>query len=373
MNPWRFDALARSITPLRTCRFLGRVAGLGAVSSVAFLAVDSTSAGAGKRQVAGEHNVRGKKVIMSVDGETVHVPRKKRKKFVARGAKRGKCHAEPVCTPVCTGCGGPDGCGGTCPGCAAGTICVNDTCQACTLTCDDTPGACGDALKAGLAEGGTMYLCPGTYEGTFTPTADAEIYGAGGDTDDPLSSTILVAPTNSRVMSITTGISLLLSGVRVTGGRTSGAGGGIYLDHADAEFSLRNSVISGNEASYIFVSGGGIANYHATVTISHSEISGNSTLGNGGGISNQSGNLTITNSTIARNSAGENGGGIYQDASGVTTLDATVTVTGNEANVIGGGTSGGGVYRAGGTVNINGAAVTGNEPDQYAGGISGCS
>jgi hypothetical protein len=337
MDSPRFEGLTRTIDRHLSRRLLGRVASLGVLTGLALVKTDMPGAAARRRPVRDEHNIRGNKAVICFEGSTIRVPKKKRKKYLARGATRGKCKPQPTCTPVCTGCGGPDGCGGTCPGCAAGSICIDNACQSCTITCDDTPDVCGEALQTELEQGGAIILCPGLYEGTFLPTEDAEIYGAGGNTDDPSISTILTASEGSRVISITEGVTLLLTGVRVAYGDHPSQGGGILVNHDQAELVIQHSVITENQVTGPGGTGGGIANTAGTVTISHSEIS--------------------------FNTASSNGGGIYNAGTATTSLAPTVTITENTATT----GTGGGIYRASGTVNLNGASVKLNSPDQCDG------
>ena len=104
---------------------------------------------------------------------------------------------------------------------------------------------------------------------------------------------------------------------------TGYVGGGIYNDgyYGGASVQISNSTISGNSSP---VAAGGLANIgsfgSASLEISNSTISGNSAGGgNGGGIANSgdhpgSATLQISNSTISGNSA-TTGGGISNDAS----------------------------------------------------------
>ncbi|MFT4037164.1 MAG: hypothetical protein QM692_03210 [Thermomicrobiales bacterium] len=361
MDSVTFDAITRALS-----RRSLAAAVIGVAAGASALATPDASAR--KRRVRGEHNVRGNKAIMCINGETKRVAKSKRKKWLKKGATRGECQANPVCTPVCTSCnGGSDGCGGTCPVCTASQVCVNGACKACNLTCDDTPIACGDALDTALAAGGDIYLCPGLYEGTFSVDTNVNIYGAGGDTEDPAISTILeVQPGDITQVMVIRGkdlTSVLISGVRVTGGNNGGFGGGIEID-MDGEVIIENSVINKNRAWETVGLGGGIGLRAGNVTIRNSEISENEGY-HGGGLYNDGATLTIIDTTIRDNSAYENGGGLFNDA-GTTSLATTVAITENDA-ATGGSGAGGGIYQGGGTVNVNGATVNLNTPDQCSG------
>ncbi|MBX7105661.1 MAG: right-handed parallel beta-helix repeat-containing protein, partial [Gemmataceae bacterium] len=181
-----------------------------------------------------------------------------------------------------------------------------------------------------------------------------------------------------------------LSGVRITGGSTSGGGGGVHvgdatkltlsdvlIDHCQstltggggvsldyaAELTLRNCAVSdcsGFSGGAIAVNKGGtlmlenlsLCNNQATlagggavafagaalsdlVGVRNSTISGNTSAGQGGGIflSSFTGTLQVDNSTIVKNSAKSgSGGGIGQSASttGTMVINSTI-VSGNSA------------------------------------------
>ena len=131
-------------------------------------------------------------------------------------------------------------------------------------------------------------------------------------------------------------------------------GGAIFNSGA---LTIHGSIISGNSSD----GGGGIYN-GGTLTVDYStisgNISGNNVAGRGGGIYNQ-GTLTLTNSTVSGNLAGAYGGGIYN--TGTLTLNNS-TVSNNTSDSdddnVG---DGGGIFRAGGTVNIKGSIVAGNK------------
>ena len=114
-----------------------------------------------------------------------------------------------------------------------------------------------------------------------------------------------------RLMAVGESGDLTLQRVTLSGGSSSGSGGGILNAGG---LTVENSTISGNTAN----DGGGIYNSGALgigsgfLSINNSTISGN-TANNGGGIFNFSsqylaGWLTITNSTISGNSANRAGG-----------------------------------------------------------------
>jgi hypothetical protein len=128
-----------------------------------------------------------------------------------------------------------------------------------------------------------------------------------------------------------------------------GSGGGIYNDGyaGSATLTIANCTISGNSAW----PGGGIYNDQGTVTIASSTLSGNSDNGyNFGGAIVNIGRLTITNSTLSGNSAAF-GGAIY-NWQGATLTITSNTFSGNFCSNPTWAAHGGGVYNGGGTLNI---------------------
>jgi CSLREA domain-containing protein len=142
------------------------------------------------------------------------------------------------------------------------------------------------------------------------------------------------------------------------------------------KFTLANSLVTGNSTSD---QGGGIDNAGLAFTdvvgeITNSTVARNSAV-EGGGIANfRVGRLTITKSTIAGNSA-RTGGGIFNQARG-RLGDATVTlrnstVSGNSANLVGGG-----IFNEGdlatdvfGQITLTNSTVARNRATQQGGGI----
>ncbi|HEY2413794.1 MAG TPA: CSLREA domain-containing protein, partial [Pirellulaceae bacterium] len=146
----------------------------------------------------------------------------------------------------------------------------------------------------------------------------------------------------SRVFNINDGRSLTQSevtivGLSLTGGDVTGIGGAISSSEI---LSLIDSTVSGNSAR----TGGGI-------------YSGDFSNGK---------KLTIIRSVIQNNSAVANGGGVFASGSdGLVEMSDSV-VSNNTAGVVG---SGGGVFVAGGTMNINRTSIRGNSANRGGGGI----
>ncbi|MFT4039315.1 MAG: hypothetical protein QM692_14100 [Thermomicrobiales bacterium] len=140
MDTPRFDALARGAARVHRralAALLGAAAGL--VAGVA-PALDDAPGASAKRRVRGEHNVRGNKAIMCIDGATRKVPKKKRKAYLAQGATRGAC-ASATCPAGQKACNG---------GCIASTACCTNADCTSPATCQN--GACVAPLRCG--EGG---------------------------------------------------------------------------------------------------------------------------------------------------------------------------------------------------------------------------
>ena len=191
---------------------------------------------------------------------------------------------------------------------------------------------------------------------------------------------------------------------------------------------VKRSTIGGNFLSGAGASGGGLFNDGGTLTVSNSEIvfneavraggaieanGGTTTIdsgsklndndagptpGNGGAVHlTGAGKVDITDTTVARNSATAEGGGLWNSAAGTMTVSgaklAGNTAAGDEMDQGGGGLyndggslaldgtaissnsatgtsgSGGGVLNNGGTVAITGSAVIGNDSNRAGGGI----
>ncbi len=140
----------------------------------------------------------------------------------------------------------------------------------------------------------------------------------------------------SRVFLITPGpifneVSLI--GLTITGGQTSGTGGGI-LTNGQSEIALTRCTVTGNRAA---AGGGGVAGDY--VFVYESTISDNETSGDGGGILSFI-ELIVQGSTISENNSGGVGGGIgflnFIAALDSGTLSQT-TVTRNNSQGPGGG------------------------------------
>ncbi len=130
-----------------------------------------------------------------------------------------------------------------------------------------------------------------------------------------------------------------MSGLTVTGGDASSAGGGIF--GRVGSLTLNQMKITGNAAR---TGGGGVAMSQGTLVLNDSTVTNNSSGGSrgaGGGINVFGGQLTVARSTISGNIATNFGGGIYFSDSVSTTANQLVidhsTISNNSATQGGGG------------------------------------
>src|SRR6266436_4551401 len=147
-----------------------------------------------------------------------------------------------------------------------------------------------------------------------------------------------------RIFQIGTGADVTIDRLTIMNGNQNvpgGEGGGI--DNFHATLTITNSTLSSNSA----LLGGGIDNNHATLTITNSTLSGNSATAGGGinsdGEASGSATLTITNSTLSGNSATTGGGILNSGFDG----DATLSIGGTVLNA---GGSGANIFNNSGTV-----------------------
>jgi hypothetical protein len=158
----------------------------------------------------------------------------------------------------------------------------------------------------------------------------------------------------SRVFQIDGGVEAAVSGLTITGGSTSGAGGG--LDNSGT-VTVSNCVFSSNSADLF---GGGLANeFGGTAIVSGSSFSGNSANSSGGGLYNFE-TSTVSNCTFNGNSASD-GGGILNEPGGKVTVSGS-TFSSNSAIFDGGGLDNFG------TVTVSSSTFTSNSALSGSGG-----
>ena len=231
-------------------------------------------------------------------------------------------------------------------------------------------GLAGD-LRFCLTHAGSGDVIGFGVVGTVELTAALPVLTFDVAIEGPGASLLIVHGAGGKVFWIGGGTTVLLSGLTVTGGTSSG--GGIFNQ---GTLTLNNSTIKDNTAGNPTNGGGtgaGIWNYaNATLTLNGSTVSGNSAVGNlsyapsrGGGIAND-GTLTLTNSTVSGNSASDGyGGGISNSPAGTLTLTNS-TVSGNSSPGTGGS---GGLDNSGALITGN-SIVAGNSDGDLSGDVT---
>lgn len=147
-----------------------------------------------------------------------------------------------------------------------------------------------------------------------------------------------------------------VGGGAITGGYTSGDGGGIWNE---GTLTLEGGAITGNHAQK---NGGGVYNdARATLNLKGGEISNNYAGSEGGG-AYTNGVLEQTGGEFKGNSALTGGG---MRINGGTATVAGGVMTGNAATAY----HGGAIYIGGGTLNLYGGTLTGNRATMEGGGI----
>jgi uncharacterized repeat protein (TIGR01451 family) len=255
-------------------------------------------------------------------------------------------------------------------------------------TCDETVCTLRGALWVAAA-GGNIVFASGL-QGTINLNAgnlgisqDLTVDGDGRITLDAKGLARVL-----RVSGISGKPTVKLSNLKLTGGATQNAGGGIVV--SDASLVLDHVTVTGNRADDS--SGGGIILIRSDATIVSSSVSGNivassgtaiprgggifvdddselnlvnstvdgnqSPNGSGGGIANH-GKTTIIASTVSNNSAQFAGGGILSDQASATIIGSTFS--GNSA------AQGGGIFNSLASTDVRSSTVTGNKAPEGAG------
>ena len=161
----------------------------------------------------------------------------------------------------------------------------------------------------------------------------------------------------------------------VISNNTSTTGPAIYVsgNNAVSSLTINNCIVKNNTNTGASVYGGGIAS-SAVISISNSQISGNTCSYRGGGIAVLIGTatlkskLTMTNCTVSGNSATGVDGGICIQGTSTNVTDiitlTNCTISGNTTAAVGGGGIGFGVGASGATwacsIVVNNCTITGN-------------
>ena len=185
------------------------------------------------------------------------------------------------------------------------------------------------------------------------------------------------------VFQVDNGVTASLSGLTISGGSTTGYGGGLANDGtatltdctiaSDTSFdggggvynaggsslTLDGCTIADDSAGFY---GGGIDN-NGSAAISNSTVDSNTAELVGGGLGNN-GVAVITGCTFSDNTAWDGGAGMATFSNGTSTLTG-VTLSGNSTQG-----RGGGVYDSFGTIALTGCTVSGNSANGGGGGLA---
>lgn len=233
---------------------------------------------------------------------------------------------------------------------------------------DTAVGSCA----AGSGPGDTVMVPAGNY--VFSTASELNVLDDTDVTGAGAASTTIDANGLSRVFSVRNSTSTI-EGLTITGGSSSNDGGGINSE--SSQLTVRDSVVTANSSGS---DGGGIDSDDGgnSLTLIRTEVSNNTSASEGGGIrlDNSDTTLSITDSTVTGNTADTEGGGIHIDNT------ATVTITGS---TISGNTTlhtrsipcdqgGGGISQDSGGVDssltITNSTISGNSaPNSCGGGI----
>lgn len=249
---------------------------------------------------------------------------------------------------------------------------------------DGTPGSCSEvALNAALVLGGTITFNCGTAQIDLSSTkviaAAVTLDGGGAIT--------LSGQAANRLFAVGSGAALTLQNIVLEDGYSSGDGGAIYNE---GTLELENSTIRNSRSE---LSGGAIVNY-GQLSVTNSLLEGNQAL-NGGALYPRWGGsqtsitnsvlrdnhatdttngwggailiwdgagVTVTDSEISGNTA-QSGGGIYNFANSALVLQLNTRVEGNTASL-----DGGGIYNDG-LIVLDHAFIDANTADGGGGGL----
>ncbi len=227
-----------------------------------------------------------------------------------------------------------------------------------TTLADDGPGSLREALAI-IAPEGTITFDPALAGGTVTLTSgqleiDRSVTVDGSDAAD-----LTVSGNNSsRVFQIAAGTTVTISDLTVADGSAAPQGGGILnfgILNLERMTVTNNSETSGGGAAFD-LGGGGIYNGDgATLNLSDSTVSNNSTAGQpGGGIYGFfNSTINIDSSTISGNVAGDVAGGIRTLG---TVEMVNSTISGNTSTAW----HGGAMFSTDGGVTITNSTIVGN-------------
>ncbi|WP_202818832.1 hypothetical protein [Actinosynnema sp. ALI-1.44] len=208
--------------------------------------------------------------------------------------------------------------------------------QNASVPCDETALVTA-VTSANAAGGGTVTLTPGC---TYTLTASHGDDGVNGPAGLPIITTPITLEGNANTIArAATAPAFRIVQVDPTGGITLKA----------VTFSGGQAVTTGHD------DGGGILNFGA-VTLTGSELSGNTAGGRGGALHSTGtpAAATFTSSTVKGNTANQ--------GAGIASVNGTLTLTSSVVNTNTATVNPGGIYYVAGSASLNTTTVTANTP-----------
>ena len=237
-----------------------------------------------------------------------------------------------------------------------------------TTLADSGAGSLREALDV-IANEGTITFDPGLAGGAIALTSGQLVVDKSVMIDGSSVPGLTVSGNNaSRVFQIAAGITVSMKDLTISDGVGAPQGGGILnfgtlnLD----TITVTNNTESSSGGAAFDLGGGGIYNGDgATLNLTNSTVSNNSTLGQpGGGIYGFfNSTINVTNSTVSGNVAGDVAGG-FRTLGNATIVNSTIS--GNTSTAW----HGGGMFITDGTVTVLNSTIVGNNaPGGTAGGF----
>jgi hypothetical protein len=231
------------------------------------------------------------------------------------------------------------------------------------------PGLLSLRLAVAFNNASTTGNAPITFDaglgGVFSVPRTIVLGGSPLDLSNPSGTAAITAPAagvtidgggRSGVFRVRPNVTAALTGLTITGGRSSADGGGVLND---GTATLAGCTIRGNSASS---NGGGVAGGSGATTLINCTVTGNSSTFSGGGLSNR-GALTMTGCTVSDNAIDYGGGAGVANFGGALAMTGC-TISNNTARDFF--SSGGGVLSDSGSLTMTGCTIAGNR-----GGIGG--
>lgn len=254
---------------------------------------------------------------------------------------------------------------------AVGALAAGPAAEAATFNVtnldDNGAGSLRQAIvDANNAAGADVVTFQAGLTGTITLTSGQLYLADSVDIQGPGPAALTVSGNNaSRVFYVYSSDALLdvtISGLTITGGNNIVAGGIVNLGE---NLILDDVVVTGNTAAF----GGGVAFFYSpgSLTIRDSVISGNEAVGGAGLLVIDAGPVEIRNTVISENNASASGGGLLFGYQGAAVTIESSTISGNTAGEAAGGAIAGQFLY--GSLTLRGTTVAGNTAG-YGGGLS---